>query len=102
MRKIGIGILGILTIATVSIHADAFSELDNALIAGKDFPFPPDESALPETTPSDSTNGSSINSGSSSPSQKLPQSKKSEKNIRPDVNSPKPNAGKDIFPPEED
>jgi hypothetical protein len=60
MRKLCVGLFGILACAT-SINADGFSESDRGLIAGKDNPFPPDESTLPEaddSTGSDDTNGS--------------------------------------------
>jgi len=88
MKKIW---LGALTIATLSLYADSFRESDG-LLAGKDFPFPPDESDLPENDePSDDT--------PVTPPPSKPQSQKSGKQITPQVSKPK--AGKDIFPPED-
>jgi hypothetical protein len=92
MRKICFGIFGILACAISSLCADGFSEYDNLLLAAKDFPFPPDESDLPEGAPSDDSNGSSAPQGQT-------RGKKSEKEINPEVQS-RPKAGKDIFPPE--
>lgn len=82
MRQKCFGLLGILTCVSLSVNADSFNETD-MLLAGKDFPFPPDESDLPENAPQDQS-----------------QPQKSEKNINPEVQN-KPQTGKDIFPPEE-
>jgi hypothetical protein len=77
MRKLCIGLLGILACA-VSANADGFSESDRSLIAGKDNPFPPDESVLPEAD-----NSTNSNNGNDSSSED--QSKKSEKEYVPEA-----------------
>ncbi len=91
MRKIYFGILGILTCTTLSLSADAFYENDDALLADKDFPFPPDESEFPENIPSEE------NSTSSTPRSQSPGSKQAE--IK---KSNRTKASKDVFPPNPD
>lgn len=88
MRQICFGLLGIMTCTALSLKADSFNVSD--LLAGKDFPFPPDESDLPENMPTEDS-GNSSSSG---------QSQQSEKKIAPEVQQGKPKTGKDIFPPE--
>jgi hypothetical protein len=45
--------LGILACSVTPLCADGYSESDNFLLAAKDFPFPPDDSDLPENQPSE-------------------------------------------------
>jgi hypothetical protein len=104
MRKI---CLGILTCSTVVLCADSFRDSD-AMIAGKDFPFPPDESDMPENTPSDDNNNGTTPAPQNPSSGTAPSNNssrpKSGKDVfppEPDVNTSKPQAGKDIFPPED-
>lgn len=86
--------LGLVTCAATPLCADGYSELDNFLLAAKDFPFPPDESDLPANAPSSCDNNGSSSQG---------QSNGSENDINPEVNTNKPKAGKDIIPsPESD
>lgn len=117
MKKVWLGVLGLLTCTVVTISADGFKDSD-ALLAGKDFPFPPDESDLPENTLLDDDGIESSDSGyatpinpqrtrpernidpESTPSPIAPQKNRSEKPMEPEVN--KPRAGKDIFPPDTD
>lgn len=92
MRKLWIGLFGILTSITVSVHADSYCEEDD-LVVEKDFPFPQDESIFPETTlPEDKSNSPSSSS--------TPQPSRTEKDIFPDSNSNQPQTDKDIFPPD--
>jgi hypothetical protein len=86
MRKKWLGLISLLT-CTITLVADGYSASDQEFFAGKDFPFPPDESALPQNAPDD---------------ENMPSSGQSEKEIKPEVNSTKPREGKDIFPPDED
>lgn len=85
MRKICVGIVGILAYAFSSLSADGYCEREEILLVDKDFPFPPDESALPENVPLEENNDTSF----FQPGQKQVPAKKSEK----------AKASKDVFPP---
>lgn len=106
MRRKCFGLLGVLTCVSLSINADSYNETDY-LLAGKDFPFPPDESDLPENVPQDQSQSQTSEKKINPEVQRNPQTGKdifppeeSEKNINPEVQG-KPQMGKDIFPPEE-
>ncbi len=115
MRKFCLGAMGIATCVALPLCADCFCEADDAYIAGKDFPFPPDESVLPQNTPEEEDDDYDYpyqnrprNQQKPGANPNRPNSGKDifppeeERRISPEVNSNRPNAGKDIFPPEED
>lgn len=84
------------------LHANDSTRTEQQ-IAGKDAPFPIDESTLPEETPN--YDGTYPSQNRTTPSQGRvtpPQGKKNtEQKFTPEVNSSKSKAGKDIFPPED-
>ena len=47
MKKLCIGLLGMLTCSTWA-SADGIGQSEEKLIVGKDFPFPPEQGSLPE------------------------------------------------------
>jgi hypothetical protein len=57
VKKMWIGLVGVWTF-TAALNADGFDESERGLIAGKDVPFPPSESVLPENEEDSTTGGS--------------------------------------------
>ena len=91
MRGFWLGFLGVIC-CIAQARADSFNELD-ALLASKDFPFPPDQSNLPENTPSTDDDDYTTTQN--------PPSGNTNKKVGPPTDQNKAKTGKDIFPPEE-
>jgi hypothetical protein len=97
MKKIGIGIIGIIACSAASSYADGYGQEDQGFIAGKgQFPGPGSgqEGTLPQTDMTDD------DTDNTKPKPKTPGNGQTEKDIMPDVNSNKPQGGKEIFPQE--
>jgi hypothetical protein len=86
MKKLCIGLLGILACAT-GVRADGFSESDGSLIGAKDSPFPPDESVLPENASPSDSNSSNGEDQSSNPDNPQQEDENTEKENGPEVDN---------------